>query len=145
MTLLYLTIWVALALLVLTEAGKSVRPGAAWTRAVSIGGALLAIVHALMAFGIRYRWDHDAAVVDTARQAEAVFGVGWRGSLYVNYVFLGVWLVIGWRSRHWLWRTFVLVMVVNGAVIFARPAARPLGVVLVIGLLWVWSRPRVRS
>jgi hypothetical protein len=36
---------------------------------------------------------------------------------------------------------FVLTMVVNGAVVFARPAARLFGVLLIAVLLWAW-RPR---
>src|SRR5438876_9284905 len=31
---------------------------------------------------------HEAAVRSTATQAAEIYGVAWRGSLYVNYVFL---------------------------------------------------------
>ena len=57
----------------------------------------------------------------------------------MNYAFLGLWLLAAWTWRHWAWRAFVLMMIVNGAIIFARPAARPLGVLLVAALLWAWA------
>jgi hypothetical protein len=139
---LYATIWIALALFAIAEAGKGpLAPGgqpARWARPAFIAGGLLAVGHALIAIGDRYGWDHERAVVGTADQAARVFGVGWRGSLYVNYVFLAAWLLAAWRWRHWAWRAFVLVMVVNGAIVFARPAARPFGAILTAVLLWAW-------
>jgi hypothetical protein len=145
---LFLTIWIALALLVMAEAGKGPlaiegRPPW-WARTAWIAGALFAVIHSLIAFAVRYNWDHDAAVLATAEQAAEVYGMAWRGSLYLNYVFLALWLLAGWSWRHWTWRAFVLTMMVNGAVVFARPVARPLGVVLVAALLWTWW-PRRRD
>jgi hypothetical protein len=142
---LFASIWVALALFVAGEAGKGPlamngRPPR-WARPLSISGAILAIVHALIAFDARYDWNHDAAVTATAAQAADLYGFAWRGSLYVNYAFLALWLV-AWSWRHWAWRGFVLMMMVNGAIVFARPEARPLGAVLVAALLWAWW-PRV--
>jgi len=143
--ILYSTIWVALALLVTAEAGKSLRPGATWIRTATIVGAQLGIIHALLALAQRYNWNHALAVTATAQQAAAVYGYEWPGSIYINYIFLAVWLTVGWRLRHWVWRVFVLTMVVNGAVVFVRPSARPLGVVLVAVLLFVWARPLIQS
>lgn len=145
LTVLFVTIWVALALLAIAEAGKGPlltdgRPPR-WARPISIVGALFAIAHALIAFHVRYGWDHEVAVSATATQAARLYGIAWSGSLYVNYVFLALWLVAAWRWRHWVWRAFVLTMVVNGAILFARPAARPFGAVLVVVLLWAWWRP----
>jgi hypothetical protein len=37
---------------------------------------------------------------------------------------------------------FVLTMVVNGAIVFARPTARPFGVLLTAVLLWAWQPRR---
>lgn len=108
-----------------------------WARPVWISGALLAIVHSVIAFAVRYHWNHEAAVQATAMQAAGLYGFAWRGSLYVNYVFLTMWLV-AWSWHHWAWRAFVLTMIVNGAVVFARPMARPFGVVLVAALVWAW-------
>ena len=59
----------------------------------------------------------------------------------MNYLFLALWIAVAWRWRHWLWRLFVLVMVVNGAILFARPGARPFGALLVALLVWAWTKP----
>ena len=140
--MLFVTIWVALALFVLAEIGKGpfATDGrvARWSRAAWIAGALLAIVHAGIALAARYGWDHEAAVRATAEQSAALYGFAWRGSIYVNYVFLALWLIAAWSWRHWAWRAFVLTMIVNGAIVFARPVARPFGAGLVLALLWAW-------
>lgn len=145
---LFLTIWIALALFVAGEAGKGPlqidgRPPG-WARPVWIAGAILAIAHALIAFDVRYDWNHEAAVTATAAQAASLSGFAWRGSLYVNYVFLALWLLVAWTWRHWAWRAFVLTMIANGAIVFARPWVRPLGALLVAGLLWAWWPRRAR-
>ncbi len=151
MTFLYLTIWAALALLVAAEIGKGplARDGrpARWARPAWLAGGALAIVHAVLALAIRYHWDHALAVRETARQGAAVYGfVGvvardFSPAIYVNYLFLALWITLAWRWRNWWWRFFVLVMVVNGAILFARPAARPFGVLLIALLLWAWTKP----
>jgi hypothetical protein len=139
---LFVTIWMALALMVIAEVGKGPlaidgRPPW-WAWPAWIAGAVLAIVHAVIAFAVRYHWDHEAAVLATAAQAAEIYGVAWRGSLYVNYVFLALWLLAAWSWRYWAWRAFVVTMIVNGAIVFARPAARPFGAVLVAVLCWAW-------
>jgi hypothetical protein len=141
---LYATIWIALVLLVAAEVGKGPlaldgRP-ARWARMAWLTGGALAIVHAVVALAIRYRWDHALAVRETARQGAALYGFAWSGSIYVNYVFLALWIALAWRWRNWIWRLFVLVMVVNGAILFARPGARPFGALLVALLVWAWTK-----
>jgi hypothetical protein len=32
------------------------------------------------------------AVLETARQTDAVYGVSWGGGVYVNYLFVAAWL-----------------------------------------------------
>jgi hypothetical protein len=140
--MLFATIWAALALLVVAEAGKGPlatggRPPW-WAWPAWITGALLAIVHAIVAFAVRYNWDHASAVHATAAQAAGIYGVAWNGSLYVNYVFLALWLLAAWSWQHWAWRVFVMMMIVNGAIVFARPMARPFGGILVAVLCWAW-------
>jgi hypothetical protein len=147
--MLFATIWIALALFVAAEAGKgplsnSDRP-AVWARAAWTVGAFLAIVHTLLAFEMRYGWDHETAVRETARQGATLYGLEWRGSIYVNYAFIALWLTVAWGWRTWVWRAFVLTMIVNGAIIFARPMARPVGAVLVATLLWAWWPRQGRS
>ena len=135
----------ALVLLVAAEIGKGPlahagRP-ARWARVAWLAGGALAIIHAVLALAIRYQWDHGLAVRETASQGAALYGIAWSGSLYVNYVFLAMWIAVSWRWQNWLWRLFVLVMVANGAILFARPMARPFGALLVALLLWAWTKP----
>jgi hypothetical protein len=148
-------IWLSLVLFVLGEAGKRelVARGAApqWMRHAWTVGALACLAHILIVFGVVHRWSHDAAVVDTARQTLAVFGIAWSGSIYVNYVFLGLWFgeAIAWHVQprsyarqlarlQWPLRAFYFVVIFNAAIVFARPAARWLGVAVVAALLWTW-------
>ena len=60
-------------------------------RAIWTLGIALALVHVVLAFQLVYAWDHEAAVVATVRQTADRFGRGWRGGIYVNYVFLAIW------------------------------------------------------
>jgi hypothetical protein len=113
-------------------------------RTVSTIGLALALVHVALAFHIVYAWNHEAAVAATAQQAADRFGWGWRGSIYFNYVFLGIWIadVCWWwtaprshASRPAGFEAFRLAifvfMFVNGAVIFASGVGRLVGVVSV--------------
>jgi hypothetical protein len=154
---LYLSIWLALVSLLAAEVGRrrnrQTLVTARWAILCSMSGVLLAGVHTLLALGVAYDWDHGRAVTVTAERAATVYGVAWSGSLYVNYVFLAWWLldtIWWWRAPasfvgrpwpiEWLWRITVLTMVVNGAVIFASPAGRFVGVPLVVALLLVWAK-----
>ena len=158
---LYGTIWIALALFVLAQAGNHRlarhRP-AAWAWPASILGAVLATLHVLLALGVRYGWNHDAAVSGTARQAAALYGFEWRGSIYVSYLFIVLWFAVAARVRGkptasprgpsrltWAWRIFSFLVIANGAIVFARPSWRVLGVVIIGVLLWAWFPRTARS
>jgi hypothetical protein len=110
-------------------------------RSVWTVGIALALVHVVLAFQLVYAWNHEAAVAATARQAADRVGWGWRGGIYVNYVFLAVWLgdVCWWwiapeshASRSPRLETARLAlfafMFFNGAVIFASGAGRLVGI-----------------
>src|SRR5262245_42608371 len=116
---------------------------AAWT-----GGVALALLHVGLAFAFVYTWDHGAAVAATARQTADLFGWGWRGGIYINYVFLTLWLadVCWWwtapashagRSvRLEMARVGIFTfMFFNGAVVFATAATRLVGIAAVIAVL----------
>jgi hypothetical protein len=154
---LYATIWVALALLVVSEVARRfevrLKPDAtykwAWW-AFAAGGALTA-VHVLIALAIQYNWDHKAAVSATAAQAAEVYGFRWRGNIYVSYLFVAIWVLeaVRWRlnpelfttrrpGATWALRFFFLLIIVNGAVIFASYPMRLLGAVIVAALVWAW-------
>ena len=151
---LYLTIWIALTLFVAAEAGRSRFADAggppAWTRPALGLGALLLVAHVLIALHVRYGWNHDIAVRETARQAAAVYGFEWRGNIFVSYVFVLLWCaeVVRWRNQLqapgsrvllWAWRGFSLIIIFNAAIVFATSfVTRVLGVLLVAVLAWAW-------
>jgi hypothetical protein len=126
---------------------------ALWTFAVA-----LAFVHVVLAFQLVYAWDHEAAVGATARQAEERFGWGWRGGIYVNYVFLALWFadVCWWwiapvshasRSRRLEASRFTLFafMFLNGAVVFASGIGRAIGTVAIAIVLLASFARRARA
>ena len=111
-----------------------------WARAIWTIGIALALIHVVLEFHLVYAWDHEAAVAATARQAADRIGWGWRGGIYVNYVFLGLWLadVCWWwlapasrASRSMRIETARLAlfafMFLNGAVVFASGSGRLVG------------------
>ena len=155
MTWLYTTIWAAVALFVAGEAanaGGSSRL-ARWDWRVWAAGVALCAVHMAVAMSARYGWNHDDAVRQTAAQAATVYGVSWRGGLYVNYLFLALWATETlWRGAspaayasrpaalRWGMRAFYLLILFNAAVVFAGPRRRIIGVALMSALVMVWSR-----
>jgi hypothetical protein len=155
---LYVTIWLSLVCFVAGEFGKRrqlANPSSArWTWLVWATGVMLAIVHSLLALVVAYDLDHSRAVVVAAERAGAVYGVAWRGSLYVNYVFIAWWAAetAWWHHApaayltrpsiiEWSWRAVALIIWANGAVIFASGAGRIAGVPMLMALLYIW-RPR---
>ena len=151
---LYATIWLALAAFVAGEAGRRRHPVARWAWPVSLAGALLSIVHIVIAFGHHHHWSHASAIDETARQTASVYGVAWGGGVYVNYVFVGAWLAELWGrrtrpaapfTRHpgivWALRAFFFTIIFNAAVVFASPRMRPAGAVLSIVLVLIWVAP----
>lgn len=140
----YLTIWMALALFVLAEVGRATGDNRA--RAVSAAGLVLALVHTLLAFDTFHQWSHADAVLSTAQQTQEVFGLAAGAGLYVNYLFFAVWLleIVFWRAvtpasaLRWVVRVFYLVIIFNGAVVFASGWRRALGAAIVGVLLWTW-------
>ena len=120
-------------------------------RAIWTMGIAMAVIHVVLAFHWVYRWNHEAAVQATVRQTAARFGWGWRGGIYVNYVFLTLWLA----DVCWWWRAaeshasrpvriemarraLFTFMFVNGAVIFASGIGRLAGIASVALVLLAW-------
>jgi hypothetical protein len=117
-------------------------------RGLWTAGIALALVHVVLAFELVYAWHHGAAVDATAKQAADRFGWGPRGGIYANYAFLAWWLAdVAWwwiapashrsRSRRFEAARVVLFtfMFVNGAVVFATPVGRLVGVPAVAAVL----------
>jgi hypothetical protein len=155
---LYLTIWIGLTLFVLGETGRSFATtgtrAPAWAWWTFSAGLVLTIVHTLIAFAVVHNWVHGDAVRGTARQTEAVFGVAVGWGVYVNYAFMAVWFADawGWRAAPshrrpaplvWTLRAFYMVMIFNGAIVFASGAGRVLGIALVSWLCICWAPRRL--
>ena len=150
------TVWLALSFYVGGEAvGSNSEPlqRRQLARILNSAGCVLFIAHVTSAFHFYHHWSHTAAYAETARQTSEYFGVNWGGGIYFNYVFLGLWLVqviaswtrpvspqqgVGWLS--WVLRGFVLMMILNGAVIFAHGPMRWLGLLLCVLLVASWRR-----
>jgi hypothetical protein len=154
---LYATIWIALALFVAGEAGKIRRPVTQWARVASLAGALLCAVHIVIAMGDHHHWSHASAIEETARQTASVYGVAWGGGVYVNYLFVAVWLAYVWRwwapagddvaqnaALIWGLRAFFFLIIFNATVVFAVTRMRAAGVVLTLALIVSWW-PYVRG
>ena len=154
---LYATIWIALALFVSGEAGKTRRPAPRWAWWASLAGALLCAVHIVIGMGHHHHWSHASALEETARQTASVYGVEWGGGVYVNYLFVALWLAYLWRwwtpagdavpqSAALIWglRAFFFMVIFNATVVFAVTRMQAVGVMLTLALIASWW-PYVRG
>ncbi|MBM61537.1 MAG: hypothetical protein CL484_01165 [Acidobacteria bacterium] len=147
------TIWLALSLYAASQLWRRYSPA----RRTSIGVWLLGLgltsyaAHIATAFEVHYNWSQAVAYAETARQAKAVFGWAFGGGLYINFLFGLFWLSeVCWWSKipqgylkravwlEWTSRSFFLLMVVNGAVIFVNTPQRWFGIVLVLIIVATW-------
>jgi len=120
-----------------------------WTVGIS-----LALVHVILAFQWVYGWNHEAAVQATVNQAEDLFGIGWRGGIFLNYALLALWL----GDVCWWWLApesrssrsprlevarfaFFVFMFLNGAVVFGSGAGRLIGAFAVALALFARQSP----
>lgn len=147
-TMLTSTVLWALAEVLKVRRPHAVEPARlTWTAAVA-----LAVLHAVTAFGVSHGWSHAAAVEDTARRTAAVTGLAWGGGLFVNYLFLGLWLA----DAAWWWvdaggylrrslrieraRAALFVFIfLNGAIVFASNTARVVGIPAVAAVCTAWT------
>ena len=117
---------------------------AAWTI-----GVALALLHVILAFEFVYGWDHEAAVNATAQQTADLIGWDWRGGIYINYIFLVLWLA----DVFWWWTApashvvrsvrlervrvaLFMFMFINGAVVFASAVSRVVGLAAVTAVVF---------
>ena len=155
---LYATIWLSLCLFVAGEFGKrGIHNGLtprSWAWSAFSLGAVLMIVHILLSMSLVHHWSHASSVATTAAQTNAVFGLNWGGGVFVNYLFVAVWIaeIVLWRfapaqyaSRAPAWtrilRIFYFIVIANAAIVFAGGWRRALGVALVALLMFSWRRP----
>jgi hypothetical protein len=117
-------------------------------------GWLCFLGHVAAAFAQHYRWSHQVAYAETARQTADLFGFRWGGGLYFNYAFTAVWTAdvawmwwrpAGYRSRpRWIGTAvywFMAFMFFNGAVVFASGPIRWLGLGATAVLVLLWKLP----
>jgi hypothetical protein len=144
------SIWLALVLFAIGEYGR--RPGrvAPWAWGVWTAGGLTCAFHITWAMGWWHGWSHASAIAETAALTASVVGFPFGGGVYVNYLFVGVWLgeAAWWRIvRDWptgrprvMWalRAFYFVIIFSATVVFTSGRARAMGVVLVTALVAIW-------
>jgi hypothetical protein len=117
-------------------------------RTIWTGALALMLVHVWLAFQLVYGWDHDRAVTETARRTAEAVGTAWRGAIYVNYVFLAIWIADAWwwwanraahaaRSRGFETARAALFvfMFVNASIVFASGLNRVIGSVSIAAVL----------
>ena len=143
--------WAAAELLRRSRRLIDVRARAA-RAAFTMGGVAL-LAHSVLAFHLRYGWSHEVALQDTARQTFAVTGLAFGGGLFVNDLFLLLWVV----EIAWWWgaparylgraavldrsvRAFFLFMFLNGAVVFVSGPLRWVGLLVTVAVLGAWYR-----
>ena len=155
MTIVYASIWLAMVLFIAGESGRAFTPAdrkpPAWAAWTFLAGCIIAIVHTVLAFAIAHNWSHADAVHDTARLTKEMYGVDFGQALYMNYVFLAVWLMdaVWWMAAPagyvrpapvtWTLRGFYMIYLFNAMVVFAHDWRRILGLVFVSWLARIWS------
>lgn len=109
------------------------------------------LAHVSAAFHYVHHWSHTTASLATARDTAAVTGLDWGGGLYLNYLFVLIWLAdTGWWCRdpvlyqrrpaaiEWGVQGFLGFIVFNATVVFKAGPVRWAGIaasLLVLGLL----------
>ena len=100
------------------------------------------LVHVAAAFQFYHHWSHTAAYIATERIS------GWGASLYINYLFIAIWIsdiIFWWRARavRVAIHVFFAFMFFNAAVVFGAGPIRWFGAaatVLLIALYIIRTR-----
>lgn len=108
-------------------------------------GCLAFLVHVVSSFHVHYGWSHEQALRETARQTAELTGRAVGAGLYANYLFAALWVL----DAVWCWRNplshrgraasidvglhgFLLFILFNGTVVFARGPVRWLGLAVTL-------------
>jgi hypothetical protein len=152
-----ITYWTARVAMMLYAAALGVR---LWRRERTdaerwwwTAGCAVFLVHVAAAFGFVHGWSHAGALAATARQTEAMTGVGSGAGLYLNYFFTLVWTAdAAWwwvdraayerraRPIEWSVHGFMAFMVLNATVVFGTPATRLVGAGVVVSAVLLIRR-----
>lgn len=117
------------------------------TRWLSTVGLLFAAGHVAAAFHYYHGWSHASARDTVLRETRELTGLEFGGGIYFNYAFLVVWLVdVAWqwlllpgyyRRPRWIAWTlhgYLLLIAINGAIVFETGATRVVGVLICLCL-----------
>jgi hypothetical protein len=153
------TAWLSLAAWVWAEWSRAASGEQATAPRLAFTAGLFAmVVHAALAFALRYGFSQEAALLDAARQIEEVTGrpSSPRG-FYANHAFMAWWTLeaaawwrdpAGYAGRAlalvWASRLVFAFMFANGAIVFARGPARLLGIVGLLAVFAAWVVPARR-
>lgn len=122
-------------------------------RSLWLFGAVAAMAHSLGALFAFHAGSHQEAFESTAKQTEELLGVAVGIGLYVNYVFVFVWL--GDACFRWFGKSvyselpswyrpllygFLGFIAVNGTVVFKSGSIRWIALGAIVGLLILWWR-----
>jgi hypothetical protein len=151
-----ITAWLSLAAWAGAEWARASRGDqAGLPRAAFTLGLLAMVVHAALAFALRYGFSQDAALADAARQIEEVTGrpSSPRG-FYANHAFMAWWTLealLWWRAPAayamrapalvWASRIVFAFMFANGAIVFVRGPVRVLGALALLAAVAAWFWP----
>ena len=122
-------------------------------------GAILALCHSIGALFAFHHGSHTEAFESTAQQTQELMGFRFGAGLYVNYVFVAVWLCDALlrqitpiryasfpKAYHYSINAFLLFIAVNGAIVFKSGWVRGIGIFLVCILMALaWRRYQQKS
>ena len=106
------------------------------------GGLLLLIMHVLAAYA-SHDWSHARAVEQTAIDTQATLGFSFGAGIYFNHLFALLWLVDFVceatcirlpRHLHLAIHAYLVVIAINGAIVFESGPTRWFGLVAVAAL-----------
>ena len=141
-------IWIALASYVVAWGCRWRDPetcfNAGWPRFWWTLACAAYLAHVVVAFHAFHHWSHNHAVAHTQEQSGFGQGIWVSYLLTAFWVFdvIAIWLVRParpvWFSR--TWHAFLLFMLFNGAVVFARGASLAFGLGCFSVLVVLWAR-----
>ena len=115
-------------------------------------GSLLSLLHALATMAFYHQFQHALAYQDTAHQTEQAIGVAVGFGIWLNYLFVLVWILdalwmngftTNYFARHrafnWLSYGFLGFIALNGAIVFESGPVRWVGVFAILVLVVIWK------
>ena len=121
-------------------------------RTVWLVGAICALLHSVGALVAFHAGSHQEAFESTAQQTEELLGIAVGFGLYVNYLFVLVWLsdaLCRWLRKdfytslpfwyRWAVYAFLSFIAVNGTIVFKGGWIRWIGLGAIVYLVVIWG------